>query len=156
MLLRDCNIWQGKGLHVSVLMLLGAALLAHQYRACISSFYNKASKCSTVGAALHAGLSLYNVEAAAISKDKQKGKKKASKAARAGLLFTHRGYSGPAVLDLSHHAVMAAQRGTDKPGSVALHSCMHACTASMLLLLLCLQLESSVKLLLLMLLLLVL
>ncbi len=64
----------------------------------------------------HAGLSLYRVEAAAMVKDKQKGKRKATTAARAGLLFTHRGYSGPAVLDLSHHAIMAAARGLDKPG----------------------------------------
>ncbi|KAL0048575.1 hypothetical protein WJX82_006231 [Trebouxia sp. C0006] len=62
-----------------------------------------------------AGLSLYRVEAAAMVKDKQKGKRKATTAARAGLLFTHRGYSGPAVLDLSHHAIMAAARGLDKP-----------------------------------------
>ncbi|DBA78212.1 TPA: hypothetical protein ACH3X2_008172 [Trebouxia sp. C0005] len=62
-----------------------------------------------------AGLSLYSVEAAAVVKDKQKGKRKATTAARAGLLFTHRGYSGPAVLDLSHHAIMAAARGLDKP-----------------------------------------
>lgn len=66
-----------------------------------------------------AGLSLYSVEAAAIGKDKQKSKKKATKAARAGLVFTHRGFSGPAVLDLSHHAVMAAERRTEKPGSTA-------------------------------------
>ena len=64
----------------------------------------------------HAGLSLYSVEAAAMVKDKQKGKRKATAAARAGLLFTHKGYSGPAVLDLSHHAIMAAARNLDKPG----------------------------------------
>ena len=51
-----------------------------------------------------------------MSKGKLKGKRKAVKAARAGLLFTHKGYSGPALLDLSHHAIMAAARGTDKPG----------------------------------------
>jgi hypothetical protein len=31
--------------------------------------------------------------------------------ARGGFLFTHRGYSGPAVLDLSHHAVRSRTRG---------------------------------------------
>ncbi len=39
--------------------------------------------------------------------------RKASKvASRPGFLFTHRGYSGPAVLDVSHYAVMALMRGT--------------------------------------------
>ena len=66
-----------------------------------------------------AGLSLYSVEAAAMVKNTQKGKRKATTAARAGLLFTHRGYSGPAVLDLSHHAIMAAARGLDKPGTAS-------------------------------------
>jgi len=31
--------------------------------------------------------------------------------ARGGFLFTHRGYSGPVVLDLSHHAVLARRAG---------------------------------------------
>jgi len=31
--------------------------------------------------------------------------------AEGGFLFTHRGYSGPAVLDISHHAVLAARAG---------------------------------------------
>ena len=49
-----------------------------------------------------------------------KGKKgKVTKAARAGMLLTHRGFSGPAVLDLSHHAVMAMERGTPRPGAAA-------------------------------------
>ena len=64
------------------------------------------------------GLSLYNVEAVAASVGKKKGKNKGTKAARAGMLFTHKGFSGPAVLDLSHHAVMATQRGTDRPGKL--------------------------------------
>ncbi len=34
--------------------------------------------------------------------------------ARGGFLFTHRGYSGPTVLDLSHHAVLARMRGEGK------------------------------------------
>ena len=32
-----------------------------------------------------------------------------------GFLFTHRGYSGPAVLDVSHHAVLAAREGRTQP-----------------------------------------
>ena len=35
--------------------------------------------------------------------------------ATGGFLFTHRGYSGPAVLDVSHHAVRAAAAGTPQP-----------------------------------------
>lgn len=35
--------------------------------------------------------------------------------ARGGFLFTHRGYSGPVVLDVSHHAVRAKQRGERQP-----------------------------------------
>lgn len=63
-----------------------------------------------------AGLSLYSVDAAAIDLSKPKGRGRASKAARSGMLFTHRGFSGPAMLDLSHHAVMAIERSTPKPG----------------------------------------
>ena len=59
---------------------------------------------------------MYNVDAAAVDLSKLKGKGKASKAARAGMLFTHRGFSGPAMLDLSHHAVMAIERSTPQPG----------------------------------------
>jgi predicted Rossmann fold flavoprotein len=36
-------------------------------------------------------------------------------AAEGGFLFTHRGYSGPAVLDVSHLAVLAAGRGEPQP-----------------------------------------
>jgi predicted Rossmann fold flavoprotein len=36
-------------------------------------------------------------------------------AATGGFLFTHRGYSGPAVLDVSHHAVRAAAAGRPQP-----------------------------------------
>lgn len=43
-----------------------------------------------------------------------KNKKAAKQSMRSGLLFTHKGYSGPAVLDLSHHAVMALERKQDK------------------------------------------
>lgn len=35
---------------------------------------------------------------------------------RGGFLFTHKGYSGPAVLDISHHAVVALDRGEPRPG----------------------------------------
>jgi predicted Rossmann fold flavoprotein len=35
--------------------------------------------------------------------------------ASGGFLFTHRGYSGPAVLDVSHHAVRAAAEGRPQP-----------------------------------------
>jgi predicted Rossmann fold flavoprotein len=35
--------------------------------------------------------------------------------ASGGFLFTHRGYSGPAVLDVSHHAVRAAADGRPQP-----------------------------------------
>jgi predicted Rossmann fold flavoprotein len=34
---------------------------------------------------------------------------------RGGFLFTHRGYSGPVVLDVSHHAVRARVRGERQP-----------------------------------------
>lgn len=68
-----------------------------------------------------AGLSLYSVDAAAVDLSRTKGKGKASKAARAGMLFTHRGFSGPAVLDLSHHAVMALDRSKPKPGALFLN-----------------------------------
>ena len=63
-----------------------------------------------------AGLSLYSVDAAAIDLSRPKGRGRVSKAARAGMLFTHRGFSGPALLDLSHHAIMAIERSTPKPG----------------------------------------
>ena len=35
--------------------------------------------------------------------------------ARGGFLFTHRGYSGPSVLDMSHHAVLARMRQQPQP-----------------------------------------
>lgn len=92
-----------------------------------------------------AGLSLYSVEAAAIGKDKQKSKKKATKAARAGLVFTHRGFSGPAVLDLSHHAVMAAERRTEKPGSTAFAASTCSLLTFMLMLMLLLLAADSFR-----------
>ena len=60
-----------------------------------------------------AGLSLYDVQLQVRAVKKQK---KAAAALRQAFLFTHRGYSGPAVLDLSHHAVMALDRHTPPPG----------------------------------------
>ncbi len=38
-----------------------------------------------------------------------------SAAAAGGFLFTHRGYSGPAILDISHHAVRARIAGRPQP-----------------------------------------
>jgi predicted flavoprotein YhiN len=46
------------------------------------------------------------------------GKGKPATAQRGSLLFSHRGVTGPAVLDLSHHAVMALERRTPMPGTV--------------------------------------
>ena len=60
-----------------------------------------------------AGLSLYGVH---LETKAAKKSKKAVAALRRALLFTHRGYSGPAVLDQSHHAVMALDRCTPVPG----------------------------------------
>jgi predicted Rossmann fold flavoprotein len=37
-----------------------------------------------------------------------------SAVARGGFLFTHRGYSGPSVLDISHHAVRSRHGGADR------------------------------------------
>jgi len=47
-----------------------------------------------------------------------KGKRRKNKpveAERTGLLLTHKGYSGPSVLDLSHHAVQAMERREERP-----------------------------------------
>jgi len=41
--------------------------------------------------------------------------KKLASSNRTGFLFTHRGYSGPAVLDVSHHAVKALESGEKIP-----------------------------------------
>ncbi len=43
------------------------------------------------------------------------GKGEKSRSTRGGFLFTHRGYSGPAVLDLSHLAVRARLAGRSQP-----------------------------------------
>ena len=68
----------------------------------------------------HTGLSLYNAEiscspAAGGGKKKRRG----ARAHRSAFLFTHRGYSGPSVLDLSHSITMALERGQPLPGAPA-------------------------------------
>ncbi|GLI62363.1 hypothetical protein VaNZ11_004982 [Volvox africanus] len=55
-----------------------------------------------------AGLSMYGIELSV----QVPGTRKAKVTERTSLLFTHRGYSGPAVLDLSHYAVKALTRGS--------------------------------------------
>ncbi|KAG2453062.1 hypothetical protein HYH02_002395 [Chlamydomonas schloesseri] len=50
-----------------------------------------------------AGVSMYDIELSV----QLPGAKKPRVSERTALLFTHKGYSGPAVLDLSHHAVKA-------------------------------------------------
>ena len=52
-----------------------------------------------------------------LSARKPGGKGKPATAQRGSLLFSHRGVTGPAVLDLSHHAVMALERRTPMPGA---------------------------------------
>lgn len=42
-----------------------------------------------------------------------------SAASRGGFLFTHRGYSGPAVLDISHVVVRAADEAEDPPARIS-------------------------------------
>ena len=63
-----------------------------------------------------AGVSLSEVTLQA--RPAAKGRKAAAAAQRRAMLFTHRGFSGPAVLDLSHHAVMAAERRQPPPGAL--------------------------------------
>lgn len=58
---------------------------------------------------LIAGISL-DVELTLKSKDK-----KNKKASRQGFLFTHKGFSGPSILDLSHHVIQAMEKGESKP-----------------------------------------
>ena len=60
-----------------------------------------------------AGISLYDAEVSVDlatskgKKQKQKQKRKLSKSQRKSLLMTHRGFSGPAILDISHYFTMA-------------------------------------------------
>ncbi|KAG2490098.1 hypothetical protein HYH03_011404 [Edaphochlamys debaryana] len=58
-----------------------------------------------------AGVSMYDIELSVQLPDA----KKPRTSRRTALLFTHKGYSGPAVLDLSHHAVKALTRGGRPP-----------------------------------------
>ena len=46
-------------------------------------------------------------------------RKDARQAHRGGFLFTHKGFSGPSVLDLSHHLVTAMEQGGSPPPLVA-------------------------------------
>jgi predicted Rossmann fold flavoprotein len=73
-----------------------------------------------------AGLSMYDVQLSVVAPSgssgkkgggKGKGKRRASQAQRTAMLFTHRGFSGPAVLDLSHHVVMALERASPDSNS---------------------------------------
>ena len=50
-----------------------------------------------------------------VKKAKKKIKKKAHLAERSSLLLTHRGFSGPAAMDLSHHFAKAEARGEPAP-----------------------------------------
>ena len=57
------------------------------------------------------GLSLYDCQLS-VSAGGKKGK---TLAQRKSMVFTHRGYSGPAILDLSHHFTRNAERGIESP-----------------------------------------
>jgi len=46
---------------------------------------------------------------------------------RGGFLFTHKGYSGPAVLDVSHHAVMSMDRREAQPPGESLQVLFMSC-----------------------------
>lgn len=48
---------------------------------------------------------------------RRRGQQRAVRAQRSGLLFTHKGYSGPAILDLSHNIIKALERGEAPPGA---------------------------------------
>ena len=61
-----------------------------------------------------AGLTVHGVQ---LSSRKPGGGGRPATAQRGSLLFSHRGVTGPAVLDLSHHAVMALERRTPMPGN---------------------------------------
>ena len=47
-------------------------------------------------------------------------KKPAGASPRGGFLFTHRGFSGPAALDVSHHVAQAMERGEPPPGEAGM------------------------------------
>ncbi|KAK9816666.1 hypothetical protein WJX72_003465 [[Myrmecia] bisecta] len=65
------------------------------------------------GGAQLAGTSLYTAELKCLPTGK--AKRRAYQAERSAMLFTHRGYSGPSILDLSHHAVRALEQGSSLP-----------------------------------------
>eukprot|EP00873_Tetraselmis_striata_P022677 jgi/Tetstr1/442941/TSEL_031003.t1 len=71
------------------------------------------------GGANLAGVSLYSVGLECVEADmgtkKKRKKKRGAEAIRTGLLFTHKGYSGPSILDLSHRTVQALERGEPLP-----------------------------------------
>ncbi|GMH36680.1 hypothetical protein BSKO_04553 [Bryopsis sp. KO-2023] len=58
------------------------------------------------------GVSLYDVS---VETRVSKGKGGVRQSDRSGFLFTHKGYSGPGFLDLSHYAVMGMERNGVKP-----------------------------------------
>ncbi|CAK0786894.1 hypothetical protein CVIRNUC_010108 [Coccomyxa viridis] len=63
-----------------------------------------------------AGLSLYNAEiSCSPAAGEGKKRRKGARAHRSAFLFTHRGYSGPSILDLSHSITMALERGQPLP-----------------------------------------
>ena len=72
----------------------------------------------TVVAGNCAGLSLYSAEISCVQTagESKKKRRRGQRAHRSAFLFTHRGYSGPSVLDLSHSITMALERGTAAPG----------------------------------------
>ena len=63
---------------------------------------------------LAAGLTVHGAQ---LSARARRPKAKPAVAQRESLLFSHRGVTGPAALDLSHYAVMAIERGTPLPGA---------------------------------------
>jgi len=68
--------------------------------------------------AASAGLSLQGAEISCVPvAGEGKKKRKGQCAHRSAFLFTHRGYSGPSILDLSHSITMALERGTPVPGT---------------------------------------
>ena len=83
-----------------------------------------AARTLTAGFCCCAGLSLYSAEISCLpaAGEGKKKKKRGQRAHRSAFLFTHRGYSGPSVLDLSHSITMALERGTAAPGERSITS----------------------------------
>lgn len=64
------------------------------------------------------GISLYDAQLTVVNDNQEKksrNSQKGRRAHRSAVLLTHRGFSGPAVLDLSHHYAMAEGRGLPLP-----------------------------------------